>query len=111
MPKPIYIVGSLGFALLACSALAQPNQEIVSTLAECPAPTPAATNATPNPLCPEGMAHVSGEYCPTVKQECLVWKDVPCEFNQGKDCRPMAYARCQTFKPSVCLSEKVHKDF
>jgi formylglycine-generating enzyme len=62
-------------------------------------------------VCPKGMTHVSGMYCTKVKQECIVWKDVPCEVKYSKGCRQEAYARCQTYKPSVCIGERVHKDF
>jgi sulfatase modifying factor 1 len=114
MPKPIYILGSFGFALIACSALAQPNQLITANSAEATKDTPQEDAGAPDAspiFCPEGMAHVSGEYCPKVQQPCLVWKDPICGPGVTKECRPLITARCQTFAPSVCLSERVHKDF
>lgn len=54
--------------------------------------------------CPDGTVHVSGEYCPSVEQECLRWLPAGPSGLQ---------LRCAEFKqPSKCLSQKrVHKDF
>ena len=59
-------------------------------------------------ICPAGMVHVSGEYCTEVKQECKKWREPPCSVKQTKFC---LFARCEEFAPSVCVGERVHKDF
>lgn len=48
-------------------------------------------------VCPNGMIEVEGQYCPTVRQDCLKWIDD---------------MRCAEFKkPSICLSARQHKHF
>lgn len=51
--------------------------------------------------CAHGMVRVKGEYCTQVKQECDVWLDK--EYAE--------YARCQKYKPSVCVGKRMSKDF
>lgn len=51
--------------------------------------------------CPADMVYVSGEYCTEVKQECEIWLDKP----------DTDFARCKTYKPSVCTGVRVHKEF
>lgn len=54
--------------------------------------------------CPEGMAHVVGEFCPDVVQTCKRWMDPPGE-------RFSDY-RCAEYAPSKCASkQRRHMDF
>jgi hypothetical protein len=55
--------------------------------------------------CPSGMVHVSGEYCPDVRQRCLRYVDPP--GGTFSEYRCAEYA-----KPATCASPKrVHKDY
>ena len=47
------------------------------------------------------MIHISGKYCPKVEQICKTYKN-----NETG-----AFARCQEFYPTKCLSDKVDMDF
>jgi hypothetical protein len=117
MPKPIYFLGVLGVALIACSALAKPNQEIVSSpQATKPPVEEVASNEVDNPYsdssCPEGMVLIDGMYCPHASEPCNYYVDsegnrVPEPENSSQ------VGRCGEFKyPTVCLSkEKAHKRF
>ena len=60
--------------------------------------------------CPDGMAFIEGEYCPSAQEACLRWVDpsgntvgTPIDTTSG---------RCGEFvRPTRCLVEKVHKKF
>ena len=54
------------------------------------------------PGCPDGMALVEAEYCPTVRQVCLSWMEEPSLGGDG---------RCARFAPSECLAPRVAERF
>jgi hypothetical protein len=112
MPKPIYFLGVLGVALIACSALAKPNQEIVSSpQATKPPVEEVASNEVDNPYsespCPSDMVLIDGDWCPKVSERCLYNVDndgnrLPGSGNDMWACGEFEY-------PSVCLSKtRVH---
>ena len=63
--------------------------------------------------CPDDMAEVDGDYCPSVKQTCLQWVDADGNASKEAIPAPGGSGRCGTFAaPSDCLSaQKVHKHY
>ena len=52
--------------------------------------------------CPDGMVHVSGEYCTEVKHQCKDWLDDP----------KLPYARCGEYEPVArCVGQRIGMSF
>ncbi len=52
--------------------------------------------------CPDGMVHVSGEYCTEVRHQCRQWLDDP----------KLPYARCGEYEPVArCVGERIAMSF
>lgn len=63
--------------------------------------TPASeptTKIEPEWPCGSGMVYISGEYCPSVEENCLEWMDDE-------------KMRCARFGPTRCKGKTVHKEF
>ena len=82
---------------------------VLSASAEAPAPQVRAKIAVPDPTpiaaaaaCGEGMVEVEGDYCESVEQTCIKWKDKPGTIPR----------RCAEFAPSgACRGKTVKKHF
>jgi formylglycine-generating enzyme len=63
----------------------------------------------PDNTCPSNMIHIQGDYCPTVKQDCLRWLDPEHTDRNGNPAPNM----CAEFRfPSTCTStQKVPMSF
>ena len=66
-------------------------------------PEHATVAPEPAPPCPEGMALVSGDFCPRVEQRCLRWLDPPGRYHQ--------YRCAEYANPARCLAPRVHERF
>lgn len=74
-----------------------------ASVAQSESPVVAAAVSAPEPVCPEGMLLVEGEYCPDVEQVCLEWMDPP---------GPYQYFRCKRYKqPATCKGARKHERF
>jgi formylglycine-generating enzyme len=52
--------------------------------------------------CPPEMKHIQGNFCTSVKQNCIKYMEDPAKNK---------FARCQEFAPSVCVGKRVPMDF
>jgi sulfatase modifying factor 1 len=84
------IASSLVLALVATA----PAGEVAT-------PAAAATAVLATASCPDGMVLVEGDYCTSVRQQCVEWMEKP----------DNPLARCARFAPSVCVGDRVHKRF
>lgn len=91
--------------LASCSAKPTPD-EVSLHFQDLKNPKVATSNTQPFPLpsqdIHQGMVHVVGNFCPEVKERCIVWKDDPSKTK---------FARCQEFAPSICVASKISMDF
>jgi formylglycine-generating enzyme len=100
MKKTIASIAILLSACSFCKSYPDATPSRVITIAASEVPTPPVR--VEHKSCSENMAHVVGDYCRTVRQECRVWIDPP----------EAAARRCAEFYPTECLSKKLeHKDF
>jgi formylglycine-generating enzyme len=103
------LAGSIFVSMIAClhcQTETTNKQEAVSTVEcsgeSCPMPTvKAEVERKVEEVGKEVMALVSGNYCTRVEQACEVWKDNP----------SIDGARCQKYKPSVCVGKLVPMSF
>ncbi len=69
---------------------------------ELPPSAPARATAESDSPCPDGMAHVAGEYCTEVKHECLEWLDD----------KSLPYARCARYsRAAQCVGRRIPMSF
>jgi sulfatase modifying factor 1 len=67
--------------------------------------TQTASVAGMSSLCPDGMIHIEGDFCPIVEQPCLEWANDYADPHQQE-------LRCLRFGPSTCeSSHRVHMSY
>lgn len=95
-------VPDLGAAPPASPSLRAAHLEVPGpALATLEADLPGATL----PACPDGMVEVEGDYCPSLEQRCLRWRDA----GPGTTSAPR---RCEEYAPSgPCRAPTTHKRF
>jgi hypothetical protein len=73
--------------------------EVALATPSAPSATPIASEPSP---CPDGMVEVDGEYCPSLEQRCVRWRDKEGTFPR----------RCEQLAPSgACRTATTHKRF
>ena len=117
-PADSLVVYGGTLACLGVSPEAEPVQESAGPLADNLFPPDASTEASarvsvtilpasdlvepPDSVCPEGMVHVSGEYCTEVRHHCVEWLDDPA----------LPYARCGEYEVGArCVGQRIAMNF
>jgi sulfatase modifying factor 1 len=96
--RSIFSVIGFGVVVASCS---QPSLNFTSVVSQTTSSASVSAISIPETIiqaafiCPNGMALVSGNFCPEVRQDCAEWLD------------PIGtpYARCKRFKETVCTSK------
>jgi hypothetical protein len=95
-----------GPGVIRADEVVAPIAAVAAKVEELPANAGLKPVATPDVgssgTCPEGMLEVEGDYCPTLEQKCVRWKDPETTIPR----------RCDEFAPtSACQGKTVKKHF
>jgi len=92
-----WLIGIVGI-LMGCQAQEKFSEDLSVDIVDFQEVSEKTLAETDN-VCPTGMIHIVGNWCPLVKEEC-------------EDPKSGALNRCIKYKSPVCLSQnRIHKDF